>query len=290
MAAVMRRTASSLRRGPRKFAPSPGCNTSPSSVAANGVSVQWASREYRGGCGHKITKGETYHDVHLLVHYTPHCSCPMVLLLLLQSYIRHSEVNGQDLSQSSHNEAVEAFRSAKEPIVVEVLRRASKNAPGVNSNTGNSSSNINNNNNISISNSSGSQHTGASGSSGVGSGGGGGQNYSADFASGSGGPGIYSSVGMKSRCPTMVSIGTQTEEDFYCYNRPPTPPPGFYPIPLATGQSQGDFKAFRSPVRPGHRWRDSNPRQKGPSDLRPYSLAAVPPTAPASLVDDVKLF
>ncbi|XP_012945245.1 E3 ubiquitin-protein ligase PDZRN3-B [Aplysia californica] len=43
---------------------------------------------------------------------------------------------------------------------------------------------------------------------------------------------------MKSRCPTMVSIGTQTEEDFYCYNRPPTPPPGYYPIPIVTGLYQ----------------------------------------------------
>lgn len=32
-------------------------------------------------------------------------------------------MNGQDLSKSSHDEAVEAFRAAKEPIVVEVLRR-----------------------------------------------------------------------------------------------------------------------------------------------------------------------
>ncbi|CAL1534531.1 unnamed protein product [Lymnaea stagnalis] len=90
-------------------------------------------------------------------------------------------VNGQDLSQSSHNEAVEAFRSAKEPIIVEVLRRPGKSGGGTEA----------------------------------------------------GGP-----RGMKSRCPTMVSIGTQTEEDFYCYNRPPTPPPGFYPIPLATGLYQ----------------------------------------------------
>ncbi|XP_050412867.1 E3 ubiquitin-protein ligase PDZRN3 isoform X3 [Patella vulgata] len=72
------------------------------------------------------------------------------------------KVNGQDLSNSTHEEAVDAFRSAQEPIVVEVLRRANKNK-------------------------------------------------------------------MKSRSPTLVSIGTQTEEDFYCYNRPPTPPPSFYP-------------------------------------------------------------
>ncbi|XP_029490774.2 LOW QUALITY PROTEIN: PDZ domain-containing RING finger protein 4-like [Oncorhynchus nerka] len=33
------------------------------------------------------------------------------------------QVNGKDLSKASHDEAVEAFRSAKEPIVVQVLRR-----------------------------------------------------------------------------------------------------------------------------------------------------------------------
>lgn len=36
------------------------------------------------------------------------------------------QVNGQDLSKSTHEEAVEAFRTAKEPIVVEVLRRVTK--------------------------------------------------------------------------------------------------------------------------------------------------------------------
>ncbi|XP_017554863.1 PDZ domain-containing RING finger protein 4 isoform X2 [Pygocentrus nattereri] len=34
-----------------------------------------------------------------------------------------SQVNGKDLSRASHEEAVEAFRSAKDPIVVQVLRR-----------------------------------------------------------------------------------------------------------------------------------------------------------------------
>ncbi|XP_023227429.1 E3 ubiquitin-protein ligase PDZRN3-like isoform X1 [Centruroides sculpturatus] len=36
-----------------------------------------------------------------------------------------SQVNGQDLSKASHEEAIEAFRQAKEPILVEVLRRSS---------------------------------------------------------------------------------------------------------------------------------------------------------------------
>ncbi|XP_068128837.1 PDZ domain-containing RING finger protein 4 [Hyperolius riggenbachi] len=35
-----------------------------------------------------------------------------------------SQVNGKDLSKATHEEAVEAFRTAKEPIVVQVLRRA----------------------------------------------------------------------------------------------------------------------------------------------------------------------
>ncbi|CAG5128858.1 unnamed protein product, partial [Candidula unifasciata] len=92
-------------------------------------------------------------------------------------------VNGQDLSQSSHHEAVEAFRSAKEPIVVEVLRRTSK------------------------------SHLG-----------------DAPCVTGSG-----NSKRITSRGPVMVSIGTQTEEDFYCYHRPPTPPPALYPVPVVTG-------------------------------------------------------
>ena len=33
------------------------------------------------------------------------------------------QVNGRDVSGSSHEDAVEAFRTAKEPIVVEVLRK-----------------------------------------------------------------------------------------------------------------------------------------------------------------------
>ncbi|GFR81160.1 PDZ domain-containing RING finger protein 4 [Elysia marginata] len=164
---------------------------------------------------------------------------------MTRSWEKEHQVNGQDLSQSTHNEAVEAFRSAKEPIVVEVLRRASKNTPP--------SLNTSNNNNlpggsISSSSGSGSHHTGAAGNAGGGGGGGGGgvsggggSVTTEDFASTSGArPGLYSPV-MKSRCPAMVSIGTQTEEDFYCYNRPPTPPPGLYPIPLATGhESLGD--------------------------------------------------
>ncbi|MGH0181723.1 UNVERIFIED_CONTAM: hypothetical protein FKN15_007805 [Acipenser sinensis] len=35
-----------------------------------------------------------------------------------------SQVNGKDLSKATHEQAVEAFRTAKEPIVVQVLRRA----------------------------------------------------------------------------------------------------------------------------------------------------------------------
>uniref|UniRef100_A0A8D2PMF2 PDZ domain-containing protein n=1 Tax=Zosterops lateralis melanops TaxID=1220523 RepID=A0A8D2PMF2_ZOSLA len=34
------------------------------------------------------------------------------------------EVNGKDLSKATHEQAVEAFKTAKEPIVVQVLRRA----------------------------------------------------------------------------------------------------------------------------------------------------------------------
>lgn len=34
------------------------------------------------------------------------------------------QVNGKDLSKATHDQAVEAFRTTKEPIVVQVLRRA----------------------------------------------------------------------------------------------------------------------------------------------------------------------
>lgn len=34
------------------------------------------------------------------------------------------QVNGKDLSRATHDQAVDAFRTATEPIVVQVLRRA----------------------------------------------------------------------------------------------------------------------------------------------------------------------
>lgn len=40
----------------------------------------------------------------------------LILFLSLQ-------VNGKDLSKATHDQAVEAFRTAKEPIMVQVLRR-----------------------------------------------------------------------------------------------------------------------------------------------------------------------
>ncbi|XP_058488039.1 E3 ubiquitin-protein ligase PDZRN3-B isoform X1 [Solea solea] len=42
----------------------------------------------------------------------------------LQIQDRIIEVNGKDLSKATHDQAVEAFRTAKEPIMVQVLRRA----------------------------------------------------------------------------------------------------------------------------------------------------------------------
>ncbi|KAE8297960.1 E3 ubiquitin-protein ligase PDZRN3-B [Larimichthys crocea] len=42
----------------------------------------------------------------------------------LQIHDRIIEVNGKDLSKATHDQAVEAFRTAKEPILVQVLRRA----------------------------------------------------------------------------------------------------------------------------------------------------------------------
>ena len=47
----------------------------------------------------------------------------LLLLLMINCLLFCLQVNGRDLSKASHEEAVEAFRTAKEPIVVEVLRR-----------------------------------------------------------------------------------------------------------------------------------------------------------------------
>ena len=60
-------------------------------------------------------------------------------------------MNGQDLSKSSHEDAVEAFRTAQEPIVVEVLRRVAKqhNHHRTNNNHhNNGNNNINNGNHL----------------------------------------------------------------------------------------------------------------------------------------------
>ncbi|KAM3877653.1 E3 ubiquitin-protein ligase PDZRN3-B isoform 2-T2 [Diretmus argenteus] len=47
----------------------------------------------------------------------------------LQIHDRIIEVNGKDLSKATHDQAVEAFRTAKEPIMVQVLRRAPRPKP-----------------------------------------------------------------------------------------------------------------------------------------------------------------
>lgn len=39
------------------------------------------------------------------------------------------QVNGKDLSRATHDQAVDAFRTATEPIVVQVLRRAPRATP-----------------------------------------------------------------------------------------------------------------------------------------------------------------
>ncbi len=52
------------------------------------------------------------------------CACwPSRERTLTETLCLYLQVNGRDLSRASHEEAVEAFRTAKEPIVVEVLRR-----------------------------------------------------------------------------------------------------------------------------------------------------------------------
>ncbi|XP_037391050.1 E3 ubiquitin-protein ligase PDZRN3-B isoform X2 [Pygocentrus nattereri] len=47
----------------------------------------------------------------------------------LQIHDRIMEVNGKDLSKATHEQAVEAFRTAKEPIMVQVLRRVPRPKP-----------------------------------------------------------------------------------------------------------------------------------------------------------------
>ncbi|KAM9483589.1 E3 ubiquitin-protein ligase PDZRN3-B isoform 1-T1 [Clarias gariepinus] len=47
----------------------------------------------------------------------------------LQIHDRIIEVNGKDLSSATHEQAVEAFRTAKEPIMVQVLRRTPRPKP-----------------------------------------------------------------------------------------------------------------------------------------------------------------
>uniref|UniRef100_A0A671SIA1 RING-type E3 ubiquitin transferase n=2 Tax=Sinocyclocheilus anshuiensis TaxID=1608454 RepID=A0A671SIA1_9TELE len=47
----------------------------------------------------------------------------------LQIHDRIMEVNGKDLSKATHDQAVEAFRMAKDPIMVQVLRRAPRPKP-----------------------------------------------------------------------------------------------------------------------------------------------------------------
>ncbi|XP_074645999.1 E3 ubiquitin-protein ligase PDZRN3-like [Tubulanus polymorphus] len=112
----------------------------------------------------------------------------------IQTNDRIIKVNGQDLSKSSHEEAVEAFRAAKEPIVVEVLRR-------------------NNNSSAALP----PQHHHHSK-----------HNTTSSTSSSSS---SSSSNKMKSRAPaTLVSVSTQTDDiienqAYYGMYRPPTPPP-----------------------------------------------------------------
>lgn len=47
----------------------------------------------------------------------------------MSNVLLSSQVNGKDLSKATHEEAVEAFRNAKEPIVVQVLRRTPLSKP-----------------------------------------------------------------------------------------------------------------------------------------------------------------
>lgn len=44
-------------------------------------------------------------------------------------FFLHTQVNGKELSKSSHDEAVEAFRAARDPVVVQVIRRTPSGRP-----------------------------------------------------------------------------------------------------------------------------------------------------------------
>ncbi|KAB0378544.1 hypothetical protein FD755_010122 [Muntiacus reevesi] len=54
---------------------------------------------------------------------------PLFLCYVQATLESHKMVNGKDLSKATHEEAVEAFRNAKEPIVVQVLRRTPLSKP-----------------------------------------------------------------------------------------------------------------------------------------------------------------
>ncbi|KAH9363565.1 hypothetical protein HPB48_005902 [Haemaphysalis longicornis] len=59
---------------------------------------------------------------------------------LIRVFVFLPQVNGRDVSNASHEEAVAAFRAASEPIVVEVLRRERRNGTGSSSDFGSGSS------------------------------------------------------------------------------------------------------------------------------------------------------
>lgn len=63
---------------------------------------------------------------HLVLIYHDSLS---VLSSEMSNVLLSSQVNGKDLSKATHEEAVEAFRNAKEPIVVQVLRRTPLSKP-----------------------------------------------------------------------------------------------------------------------------------------------------------------
>lgn len=90
--------------------------TSVNSVTVTLTSPVFFTREWEGKALHQqfVTKYFTVTVIfqYLYSNFISNCiiSCSV-------------QVNGKDLSKASHDEAVEAFRSAKDPIVVQVLRR-----------------------------------------------------------------------------------------------------------------------------------------------------------------------
>lgn len=67
-----------------------------------------------------ITLGEEFHS---------NLSCGIWVKIKASFFFVRLQVNGKELSKSSHDETVEAFRAARDPVVVQVIRRTPSGRP-----------------------------------------------------------------------------------------------------------------------------------------------------------------